>query len=257
MSSLKMELVERDLLERAHDRGVRLIESEDFEAFYALNGKLEDRGELTPMFHPLYSGIQRGQGFWIKGVKDGGEVVHLQAFRIDTIEAGLPGLFSDWLVPLYERAGDRPRADREGLCRSPIAARITGRVIYHGEIWIKSGLGGGLSGLGEVLPRLGILRAMQRWQVFDWMYGFITQRKAFLGVPARWGYAAAQPQALCWEVPPRDEPLDEWLCAASQADLETVIAAQLRERMLVAQTTDSQADGPRPAPAFTGTSRRR
>lgn len=237
MNYLAVSLLLAHLHDQVARKGVRLTYSQNFEAFAELNRDLEERPPLTPMFDPAFGHISSENGFWLKGENDRGEVVHLQALRLDNFSRPLDDVMANWLVPLYRKAGDKPEPADRGLVLSPVARQIHGRTAYHGELWIKAGIGrGALSGLSDTLPRIGLVLAHMKWAP-DWIYGFVTKRKVFSGLTARWGYPHAQPNGLCWKQPPRDEPEVEWIVAATQADIANMIEAQLRETMLVTQVT--------------------
>ena len=221
----------------AMERGIRVVVSEDFDALAALNKAL-DRPGLTPMFHPRYSGIEMGNAFWVKGETSAGEVVHLQAVRRDWLVGDLAGMLSDWLVPLYREAGDSPEPAEGGLSRAPVCQAITGKVAYHGELWIKAGAGRGITGLMGVLTRLGVMKAFLTWPDLDWIYGFVTKRKVLQGMPQRGGYTITEPCGLCWRQPPRDEDLVEWIAAAPLSAIRCIIEEQLLEMSEAAQRTE-------------------
>lgn len=217
-----------DLRHAAAARGVSLSVSEDFRAFGELSRTLAGRGSLSPMFDPAYSALDEERAFWVVGRDRAGAVVHLQAFRLDWIESSLSETFADWLVPLYRSTGDDPRPAAGGLSPSPLANRIAGRVAYHGELWIRPSAARGMIGLSDLLPRFGLIEAYLRWQP-DWLYGFVSERKACRGLPIRWGYTICQPGVLCWDQPLRDCPLVEWLAAASRADIEHLVTMQAHD----------------------------
>jgi hypothetical protein len=123
-------------------------------------------------------------------------------------------------------------ADPKERCRSeaPATKQITGKVCYHGEIWLKGGKNGYRgSGLGASLPSLGMAIALLRWRP-DFMYGFGFEALIMKGVLLRYGYCHMQPTAIYWERPYRDKPLDVWIVWMSQRDLEELFTLRGRER---------------------------
>lgn len=224
----------------AWERGIRVVVSDDFEALVSLNSSL-DRPGLTPMFHPRFSRIASGDAFWVKGETPTGEVVHLQALRYDRLAGDLATSLTDWLVPLYREAGDRPEPAEGGLSRAPVCRAITGSVAYHGELWIKAGAGRGITGLMGILTRWGLMKAFLTWRDLEWIYGFVTKRKVLQGMPQRGGYTITEPCGLCWRQPPRDEDRVEWIAAAPLSAIRCIIEEQLLETSDVMQRTEMSA----------------
>jgi hypothetical protein len=112
-------------------------------------------------------------------------------------------------------APDGERCD----CAAPMAERITGTVCYHGEIWVR-GKDPDLRGqaLSGPLSRLLLGLVLARWNP-DYVVGFGYDWTVYRGVSMRYGYWHAQPGAVHWVRPYRDQPLDAWLLWLTRQDL--------------------------------------
>jgi hypothetical protein len=179
-------------------RGMRLSVEDDFDAFVRVSRGAPGRAPVTPMFDPDCSDVGGGRAFWIKGENDAGEVVHLQAARVDDL-GDMPLI--DWLEGLWAFYAD-PRSSAQAqevcFCAAPMAMLISGRVAYHGEVWLRDGPGGFRGhGLGGVLPRMAIAVALKRWQP-DFMYGIAWPKIVDKGMARFYGYRHFQPHGAMW-----------------------------------------------------------
>ncbi|MDX1711412.1 MAG: hypothetical protein R3316_09790, partial [Rhodovibrionaceae bacterium] len=179
-------------------RGMRLSVEEDFDAFARVSRTAPGRAPITPMFDPERSDLGGGKAFWIKGVDEAGDVVHLQAARVDDLD-GMPLI--DWLEGLWAFYADpaaTAKAQEVCFCAAPMAMEITGRVAYHGEVWLRDGCNSFRGyGLGGVLPRMAIAVALKRWQP-DYMYGIAWPRIVEKGMARFYGYRHFQPHGAMW-----------------------------------------------------------
>ena len=171
---------------------------------------------LGAPFDPDLQNLKEGNAFWLTGRDLDGDLMHAQAARLlDLKHEDLGGY-------MFNRFREFPPAipdiDRSRFRASPGACNITGRVIYHGEVWMsdKPGLFRG-NGLSTVLARYGLLTAMQRWNP-DYIFGFMARTVAFKGFAERMGYMRNEPGALRWFRKGSDMPMEEFLSYLSNEE---------------------------------------
>ncbi len=197
--------------ELARSKGVRLEVRTDFEELLEVNQSIAERTPLTPIFDPACSRVGPSNGLWIKGTDRAGEVVHLQAARRADLAGGNLAQHFETYRHLYCSRGFGIDPDSSVFDAAPALRRITGSVVYHGEIWLRGGPNGFRGcGLGTVLPRLVLALSLARWAP-DFMVGFVRPAVAFKGIPIRYGYMHVQPGGILWNVPGEERPVDEWL----------------------------------------------
>ena len=98
------------------------------------------RGAHAPLCTPLACS-SRERAFWMYLTDEAGEVVGLQAFRYDEIDTHL----ADWCVDLHDRRL-HAAAGADGAVIPPkppegsVSERLTGKLVYHGEIWISKSI---------------------------------------------------------------------------------------------------------------------
>ena len=173
---------------------------------------------LGAPFNPDVHNLNSGNAFWLVGRDSEGELMHTQAARL--IDLKKQNLSRYMLKKFREFPPAIPDLDlqRSRYRAGPGANRITGRVIYHGEVWMgdEPGRYRG-TGLSTVLARSGLLVAMQRWNP-DYIFGFMAQTVAFKGFAERMGYFHNEPGALRWYRQGVDKPLEGFLTYLSNED---------------------------------------
>jgi hypothetical protein len=156
--------------------------------------------------------------FWVAGIQNG-EVVHLQAFLRCCDVGSL-----DVMIAAFWRRHHAGLADgavpARALCLAPMTHRAAPVAVYHGDLWIRAGVGncGLVARLGDVLPKLGIFLACIQFAP-DLVFGIVEPRKVMTGLAARWGYSRMQPGVLRWSTPPPDLPRCEWLVLSTADDI--------------------------------------
>jgi hypothetical protein len=223
--SLRRFILEKEAI--AFSAGVQIELRTDFDHMLECSNSV-DKAPLTPMFHPEKSDIGGHNGFWLKGTSFNGELVHMQACRVDELDQTTLHMHLESLRAFYADP-DRTAEDGETCeCRAPSACGMTGTVCYHGEIWLKGGPNGFRKrNLTAVTPRLVLAIALLRWYP-DVIYGMIQSGIATKGVAARYGYRNFQPHGMIWTVPSTGT-LDEWLLWNERRDLIDLVMPPERE----------------------------
>ncbi len=203
--------------------GITLELRTDFGYLVRLCETLPDKPSPTAMFNPLHHHIGPGNGFWIKGTSQDGEVVHVQAVRFDDLTGtNLAREFED-LTAFYHDPVISAEVGETCLSRAPITRAISGKVCYHGEMWLRGGEHGYRGqDLPSLLSRFILAIAASKWSP-DFVYGFGYDMLIKNGVMLSYGYWHMQPSAVLWHRPNRPKPLDVWLVWLTAKDLRDLI----------------------------------
>lgn len=155
-------------------------------------------------FDPTQQDLSGGRAFWIIARNPDGELVHTQALR--RLDLGTQNL-ADFLRNNFQSfpPPGLPIDFENSACNAgPGARRISGRVAYHGEIWVKDSPDYRGNGLIDYLARLGLLSASMHWQP-DFIFGFMGRGNARRGLCERFGYMHSDPYALTWSIQNRNQ----------------------------------------------------
>jgi hypothetical protein len=165
-------------------------------------------------------------GFWFLGRdRDSRRVVHIQAVGLINLgNQNLAGYLQDhaWL---YHPYGEDVCPQ---YCSFPArgARQITGQVCYQGELWVRPGRDGFQGqGLARKLVRMAILLGYELFSP-DYLWAFISERKARARFPQRWGYANCQSDGVVWRNADHEELMREWLIWSSRPELVELAAEE-------------------------------
>ncbi|MEM6385588.1 MAG: hypothetical protein AAF718_05050 [Pseudomonadota bacterium] len=214
------------LVNELKEAGIFIEIGGDFAAFRRLRSSQTDRSAVFPMFDVASSYVDDTNAFWICGFDENKELIHTQAIRVlelgdATLSCHLRDHRHKYITP-----GSTPDADRTFFSALPSLDRISGRVGYHGEFWIKGGtIGRRNQGLTGVLSRIAFEMTMKLWSP-DYMFAFVPTPLASRGVTVRYGYPHCEMGA--WYGPEQEVTSEEFLVWMSNGDMETLLSATPR-----------------------------
>lgn len=203
--------------------GIAVEVSCDFEAFRKIRVSQPKRLPISPIFDPHVSLIDEHNGFWIKGTDEDGEVVHLQAVSLQDLGAATLAEHLHGRRVAYAPPGVEVDLDRSVFSAAEASRRITGKVCYHGELWLKGGPNGYRGhGLTCALPRLALALAYLEWAP-SFMFGLVHPLAACKGLAAREGYMHLEPRGILWQRPEDAGVFEEWLVWMSRDNLQQLM----------------------------------
>ncbi len=205
----------------AFEAGIQITLKTDFTKLKRVSDGCE-KLPLTPMFDPGKSVVGPANGFWMHGVDMAGETVLLQAARLYDLDDTTVALHHQSLRMFYAEPQRHAEAGEACLCEAPATHVMTGRVCYHGELWLKGGPTGYRGkGMTRIVPRLLMALVLYRWSP-DYLFGMAQPGICLKGVGARYGYRNKQPHGMIWTVPSTGT-LDEWVIWNTRTDLKEVV----------------------------------
>ena len=208
-----------------------LTVGDDFEEYATLVRAGRPEQPLGPPFDPSKQFLPKARGIWVIGRNPKGELVHTQAMRLlDLYDQTL----ARYLSSRYEEfppGGVKVDMENSWFRAGPGASHITGRAVYHGEMWMADDSAYRGRGLIDVLARFAFLTAMLHWQP-DFVFGFILRPVARRGLAEREGYMHSDPYCLSWQIEGRNEPLDCNMVWMALDDLRHVMHVPLDSRVV-------------------------
>ena len=203
----------RDVL-KGH--GLTFSVSNDMDRFNAV--KMQCRGiEAAPMFNTLY-GELAGKAFWVRVADQDDNTIGLNAYRLDFVETNLADWATGWMAGLYMKAGKLMVPKSLTPPAGSRAARLSGWMCYHGELWVSRSHRG-TRDINEAMTFAGHLLALLKWNP-DALWALVVHRIGVRGIGIQNGYPYAERSFLRWEWHPDDIPDNEWLLVAERHELE-------------------------------------
>jgi hypothetical protein len=207
------------LVEQARALGIDPFYSDDFEEF--VRQRLALRGAVpSPMFDPAVGRLQ-GKAFWLGARNKQGEVVSLQAYRLDHVDTSLAEWAVGWMAGLYLKRHELMVPAYLQPPSSSRAGKVRGPLVYHGEIWLSPTLKN--RSYFDTMPFLGMLLAHLKWYPTA-VWGLVNDQMARHGHVIRMHYTHLEPSFLRWQHSPEGIPNNEWLVLADRDSLNFWVA---------------------------------
>lgn len=199
----------------------------DFEKFAEIieverpSQKLGDPFNFTKQFLPA------SRGFWIIGRNPSGKLMHTQAVRLlhlrqQTLAAYMANHYKE-----FPPGGVEIDFDQSWYHPGPGAGRISGRVAYHGEMWVDNTCGTYRGGkLVDILARVAFLKIEEKLKASH-VFGYMLRSVARRGLAEREGYLHIDPYCLSWKLQEREEAFDCNMVYMDRADMQHSIEVPL------------------------------
>jgi hypothetical protein len=151
---------------------------------------------------------------------EAGEVVGLQAFRYDEIDTHLADWCLNYMIGVYMRQQELMVPSFPRPPEGSISERLTGKLVYHGEIWVAKSIKN--RRVFEAFVRLGLILAVLKWKP-DAIWGLASAQMAGHGHFTRVGYTILERGFLRWQWASDGIDPVEYLVAAELHSLESMI----------------------------------
>ncbi len=198
------------------EQGNSIVMSTDMKLFQDVRQTARS-ARTSPMFDHEITQLE-GKSFWLGLKNESGDYVAFQACRLDLVDTSLAEWAVGWMSGLYMKRDMLMVPSKLEPFPSSKAYRISGRIVYHGELWLEpSPLRG--SGIASAFCFLGMVLAHLKWQP-DAIWALVSNRMATSGHPIRFGYPTIERSFLNWAWSPDDVPGNEWLLLADFDDME-------------------------------------
>ncbi|QOZ56781.1 hypothetical protein EAS54_37960 [Bradyrhizobium guangzhouense] len=129
--------------------GIRLSIGCDFNEYIAITASLADKPNTYPIFRPDRSPIRTGEGYWLVGFDKENKVALVEAARFYDLSQTTLAAHLETLKFFYANPTIDAHPEDRCVCTAQMARSITGKVVYHGDIWIRPDFRG--SGLLKIM----------------------------------------------------------------------------------------------------------
>ncbi len=201
-------------------RGISLKIGRDFHFFADRIAEAPGRKNLHSQFDP--SGDMHGasDAFWVAGFSEDGDLLHTQALQLQCLRGRtIADHVSDYLhvhmptSPPVIQGTVRARA-------GPKTKRISGDVVYHGEMWLAPHLRD--KSTASLLNRLGMYLAVREWDP-DCIFGLMSWALACDGFNTRIGYMHTETMTLTWDRSDNKSQYQVWAVYMERDDIDALL----------------------------------
>lgn len=212
--------------QEASKAGIQFKVGEDFDKYLSITSQIVGKYPTFPNFRPNCSQLELGRAFWVVGEDKSGNVAHVQALRVYDLETTN---LADHLESLKACYADPARQAGPGsscVCRAPTARTISGKVAYHGDLWLRSDLRG--KGLARTLAGLAFGLAWAKWSP-DFIFALVPSWLIKKGIADQYGYLHREAHGSVLSLPDRNIEDDDWLIWLTHYELSQLVKCSTTE----------------------------
>lgn len=207
---------------RVEKSGLTLKESADFSLFEKTVRATADK-YLMEDFSPRFFDLHGATAFWIGAYDHLGQIASVQAAKLEELKDR--SLADHWHQQQRRIFVDPNPQARLGNEHAHDAYFMRGRIVYHGNLWLRRDLRG--KGVAIPLTQLVFLLSLLKWSP-DYHYGLMSSKSAERGFGIRIGFRRFVPRGTHWQVAPGNIRADDWLVYSTRSDLFSLAQSILR-----------------------------
>jgi hypothetical protein len=195
--------------------GMTLSIGRDFEIFNFYANNSDKNTPIDPIFQSSGSDIDEVDGLWVIGMDAHDNTVQTQAVRFLNMDNNTLSHFFKTRLYDIRPAGYEVDTVNTKWRLSSQASNISGRVCYHGGLWIREDFRGG--SMAAILTRYMIAKALLELEP-DFFIGLQSPSVGLRGLSAKEGYMKLEQRAILWAGQDQRLVLEDWLVWMSQEE---------------------------------------
>lgn len=207
-------------------KGVKLSIGFDFHEYVSLTRATPTKRMTLPTFRPDRSPIKPGEGFWVKGTDENSEVVILQAARLFELWHSNFAEHLESLKAFYADPGAHAHTQDRCISTAPGAKKMTGKVVYHGDSWVRRDYRG--QGLPRIMAGIVFGVSFAMWAP-DFVCALVARWLLDKGVVAQYGYLHHEPGGSILKLVEEGVVDDDWLIWLTGNELRDRVASPTKE----------------------------
>lgn len=172
--------------EAAVQKGIKLSIGFDFNEYVSITRVLPTKKPTYPNFRPDRSPIKSGEGYWMVGIDKDNQIALVQAARLYDLSHSNFAEHLESLRAFYADPTLHAHPQDRCTCTAPTAKKITGKVAYHGDFWLRRDFRG--QGIPTIMAAILRGASLAMW-VPDFVCGLAERWLLDKGVLAQYGHA--------------------------------------------------------------------
>ncbi|MCK1411541.1 hypothetical protein IVB55_00235 [Bradyrhizobium sp. CW4] len=217
----------------AAQRGIKLLLGFDFHEYIAITRATPTKAPTFPNFRPDRSPIKSGEGYWIIGIDEKNEIALSDAARLYDLPYSNFAEHLQSLHAFYAKPALHAHPEDRCICVAPSARKMTGKVAYNGDLWVREDLRG--TGLAQIITRIAHGVSFAMWAP-DFLCALVARWRVVKGVPH---YRHHEPGGAILQLVEEHIAEDDWLVWLTGQELRSQID---RHREIKPRVALSSAD---------------
>lgn len=204
----------------AAQKGIKLSIGFDFHEYVSITRLLPSKRPTYPNFRPDRSPIKLGEGYWMMGVDANNEVALVEAARLYDLSGSNFAEHLQSLKAFYANPAIHAHPQDSCTCTAPTAKKISGKVAYHGDFWLRKDFRG--QGMPKTMAAIlrGVSLAM--WTP-DFLCGLAARWTLDKGVLAQYGHVHYEPGGSMLQLVKEDIVDDDLLVWLTGEELRSLV----------------------------------
>lgn len=204
----------------AAQKGIKLSIGFDFDEYVSITRVLPTKRATEPCFRPDRSTIKSGEGYWMIGVDRNNEVALVESARLYDLSQSNFAEHLESLKVFYTDPTKHAHPQDRCTCTAPSASKITGKVAYHGDFWLRRDFR--RQGMPEIMA--GILRGVSfaMWAP-DFVCGLAERWMLEKGVLAQYGHTHHEPGGAILHLVEEDIVEDDLIVWLTGEELRSLV----------------------------------
>jgi len=214
----------------AAEKGIKLSIGFDFNKYVSITRVTPTKNPTCPSFRPDRSPIKSGEGFWIVGLDKNKDVAVVQAARLYDIPHSNFAEHLESLRVFYADPSVHAHPQDHCTCTAPSARKMTGKVAYHGDLWVRRDL------RRQGMP--GIMQGIARGAIFamwapDFVCGLMPGQLLHKAIVTKYGYSHYEPGGAILQLVDENIVEDNWINWLTGEELRSLVDRNDRNELLL------------------------
>ncbi|WP_143748524.1 hypothetical protein [Mesorhizobium carmichaelinearum] len=206
--------------DEAAKKGIKISIGFDFHEYVAITRATPTKSPTFPNFRPDRSPINAGDGFWIIGVDDNDEVALLDAARLYDLSHSNFAEHLQSLKAFYADPIIHAHPDDICTCSAPGATKITGKVSYLGDLWVREDYRG--QGVPRIVAGIAFGVSFAMWAP-DFLCALVARWSLDKGIVAQYEMPHHEPGGSMLQLVEEKIVEDNWLIWLTGEELRSRI----------------------------------
>jgi len=215
----------------AAKNGIKLSIGFDFREYVSITRALPTKSSTQPNFRPDRSPIKSGEGYWIIGVDMNNQVALVDAARLYDLSHSNFAEHLQSLKAFYADPTKHAHPEDRCTCTAPSAKKITGRVAYHGDLWIRGDFRG--RGLAKITAGIAHGVSFAMWGP-DFLCSLVARFSLDKGLVSQYEMLHHEPGGAILQLVQEDIVEDGWLIWITGEELRSQVERHDRTELLLA-----------------------
>lgn len=212
----------------AAQKGIKLLMGFDFNEYVSITQATPTKGPTFPNFRPDRSSIKLGEGYWIIGLDKNNDVALTDAARLYDLSHSNFADHLETLKAFYADPTVHAHPRDSCTCMAPSAKKMTGKVAYNGDLWVRNDLRG--QGIPKIIARIVHSVSFAMWAP-DFLCALVARWRVNRGLPH---YRHYEPGGSILQLVEEDIVEDNWLVWATYGELQSEVGCYDKADLLLA-----------------------